>query len=79
MRRREVLLGLALLLLAGCKRGDTTAGGPRPREMTDASTAQFCGMSVTEMAGPKAQIFIRGLPGPYRFGSVRDGIVTFEE
>ncbi len=29
-------------------------------------------MSLTEMAGPKAQIFVRGLPDPYWFGSVRD-------
>ena len=71
MRRRDVLLGL-VLLAAGCKRGDTVAATPRPRETTDQSVSQFCGMSLTEMAGPKAQVFIRGLPDPYWFGSVRD-------
>ena len=71
MRRREVLFGL-VLLAAGCKRGDTAAGTPRPREITDRSTSQFCGMSLTEMPGPKAQVFVRGLADPYWFGSVRD-------
>ncbi len=71
MRRRDVLLGL-VLLAAGCKRGDTAAEASRPRETTDRSVAEFCGMSLTEMAGPKAQVFVRGLPDPYWFGSVRD-------
>lgn len=71
MRRRVTLL-LALALLVACKRGDTAADAPRPREVTDAVTAQFCGMSVTEHSGPKAQIFIRGLRDPYWFSTVRD-------
>ncbi len=29
-------------------------------------------MSLSEHAGPKAQIFVRGLPDPYWFASVRD-------
>jgi copper chaperone NosL len=70
MRRREVLLGL--LSLAACNRGYNAAAAPRPREVTDASVAQFCGMALTEHAGPKGQIFIRGLPDPYWFSSVRD-------
>jgi copper chaperone NosL len=70
MRRREVLLGL--FSLAACNRGYNAAAAPRPREVTDASVAQFCGMALTEHAGPKGQIFIRGLPDPYWFSSVRD-------
>lgn len=74
MRRTGALLALAaaVVLLAGCGRGDGTAEAPSPRELTDRSVSQFCGMSLTEMAGPKGQIFIRGLPDPYWFGSVRD-------
>jgi copper chaperone NosL len=73
MRRRDALLALAgLVVLAGCGRGDGAAEAPGPRELTDRSVSQFCGMSLTEMAGPKGQIFIRGLPDPYWFGSVRD-------
>ena len=70
MRRREVLLGL--LSLAACNRGDSAAAAPPPREVTDASVAQFCGMALTEHAGPKGQIFVRGLRDPYWFSSVRD-------
>ena len=70
MRRRDALL--ALVLLTGCGRGEGTSEAPRPRELTDRSVSQFCGMSLIEMAGPKGQIFIRGLPDPYWFGSVRD-------
>ncbi|HLW91808.1 MAG TPA: nitrous oxide reductase accessory protein NosL [Roseiarcus sp.] len=70
MRRRELLLGL--VLLAACKRDDANAEAPRPREPTDASVAQFCGMALTEHAGPKGQIFIRGLRDPYWFATVRD-------
>jgi copper chaperone NosL len=70
MRRREVLLGL--LSLAACGRDDSAAAAPPPREVTDASVAQFCGMALTEHAGPKGQIFVRGLADPYWFSSVRD-------
>lgn len=73
MRCREALLVLlALLALTACKRDDAADAAPRPREVTDAATAQFCGMALTEHAGPKAQIFIRGLPDPYWFSTVRD-------
>jgi len=71
MRRRDVLLGL-VLLAAGCKRGASAVAATPPHETTDRSVSQFCGMSLTEMAGPKAQVFIRGIPEPYWFGSVRD-------
>lgn len=70
MRPRPLLLGL--LLLAACKQADVTSDAPRPREANDASVTQFCGMSVSEHGGPKAQIFVRGLPDPYWFSSVRD-------
>jgi len=70
MRGRQALVGL--LLLAACNRGDSTADAPRPREVNDASVAQFCGMALTEHSGPKSQIFVRGLRDPYWFSSVRD-------
>ncbi len=70
MRRREVLLGL--VFLAACKRDDGAAEAPRPRVVTDASTDECCGMVLTEHAGPKGQILIRGLRDPYWFSSVRD-------
>ena len=62
----------ALMLLAACE--PERRGGRRaaPREVTDASVAEFCGMNLTEHAGPKAQIFVRDIPNPYWFASVRD-------
>ena len=72
MNRRTALFGL--LLLAGCKPEEKDAALPAPREVSDASVGQFCGMTLTEHAGPKGQIFIRGLPDPYWFATVRDAL-----
>jgi copper chaperone NosL len=70
MRRRIFLIGL--LSLTQCKPDKQDAALPTPREITDASVAQFCGMSLTEHGGPKGQIFVRHLPDPYWFATVRD-------
>jgi copper chaperone NosL len=70
MKLRYALLGV--MLLAACSREDTAANAPQPREVTDASVAEFCGMNLIEHSGPKAQIFVRGIPKPYWFASVRD-------
>ncbi|MGO9755751.1 MAG: nitrous oxide reductase accessory protein NosL [Roseiarcus sp.] len=73
MKRRAFLLALlAAPLLASCKQDRGAAIAPPPREVSDDSVAQFCGMLLNEHAGPKAQIFIRGLPDPYWFATVRD-------
>jgi len=63
---------LGLLALASCKQDKAAAALPSPREITDASVGQFCGMALTEHAGPKGQIFVRGLLDPYWFATVRD-------
>ena len=70
--KAKIALLLGLLSLAACGQADGTAEAPRPREVTDASVAQFCGMALAEHGGPKAQIFVRGLADPYWFASVRD-------
>ncbi|MDR3533537.1 MAG: nitrous oxide reductase accessory protein NosL [Rhodopila sp.] len=70
MRRRAVLIGL--LSLTQCKLDRPDGALPPPREITDASIGQFCGMSLSEHAGPKGQIFVRDLPDPYWFATVRD-------
>jgi copper chaperone NosL len=69
MKRRVVLIGM--VSLAACK-PDKQAALPPPREITNASVGQFCGMGLTEHAGPKGQIFVRDLPDPYWFATVRD-------
>jgi copper chaperone NosL len=70
--KAKIALLLGALLLTACGRADVAADAPPPREVTDASVAQFCGMTLTEHPGPKAQIFVRGLNDPYWFASVRD-------
>jgi copper chaperone NosL len=70
MNRRMFLTGL--LALTQCKPDRQDAALPAPREITDASVGQFCGMSLTEHAGPKGQLFVRELPDPYWFATVRD-------
>lgn len=71
--RRVALAACLVVALTGasCKQSRDTVP-PAPREITDSSTAQFCGMALSEHSGPKAQIFIDGLPSPYWFSSVRD-------
>jgi len=70
VKLRFALVGL--MMLAGCGRNGAAENAPPPREVTDASVAEFCGMNLTEHAGPKAQIFVRDIPNPYWFASVRD-------
>lgn len=72
MIRRSLLpLLAAAALLAGCD-GKRAASVPLPREITADSVAEFCGMSLQEHPGPKAQLFVKGRAAPYWFGSVRD-------
>lgn len=71
-RRVFIAVMLAAPWLASCKRDRDAAGLPPPREITESSVAYFCGMSLDEHSGPKAQIFIRGVSDPFWFASVRD-------
>lgn len=68
---RLAILLTAAFLLSACDR-DAVSEAPPPRDVTDSSVAEFCGMNLTEHPGPKAQIFVRDLPKPYWFASVRD-------
>jgi copper chaperone NosL len=70
MKLSSALIGV--MMLAACNRADTEANAPPPREVTDASAAEFCGMNLTEHSGPKAQIFVHDIPKPYWFSTVRD-------
>jgi copper chaperone NosL len=68
---RAVLLA-AVLAFAGCDK--PPAAPPPPQEVSAASTAQFCGMPLSEHAGPKGQIFVRDQTTPFWFASARDTI-----
>ena len=64
------LLPLLLLSIASC--GQVATIMPVPQEITDQAVAEFCGMSLTEHPGPKAQIFLKGIADPHWFASVHD-------
>jgi len=67
---RCLLVWLMAIELAACSGG--TAGAPAPAEITSDAVAEFCGMLLTEHAGPKAQIFLQGESNPHWFASVHD-------
>jgi copper chaperone NosL len=70
--RRAHCLVAALLAIALAACNDGTASVPSPVEITNDAVAEFCGMSLAEHAGPKAQIFLRGETNPHWFASVHD-------
>lgn len=61
------------LALAACDKPPAVPP-PAPQEVSDSATAQFCGMLLSEHAGPKGQIFVRDKAKPFWFASVRDTI-----
>jgi copper chaperone NosL len=64
------LLGASIL--TGCQGEKTAEAPPPPRELTASAIGHFCGMTVQEHAGPKAQILLRSRPEPVWFTSARD-------
>lgn len=67
---------LAALLLAAaltaCGEKEEAAAPPPPQEIAPDSVAEFCNMLVSEHAGPKGEIFVKGRSKPFWFASVRD-------
>jgi copper chaperone NosL len=68
--QRCLLVALMTAALCGC--GEDTASVPAPDDVTSDAVAEFCGKSLTEHSGPKAQIFLRGEARPHWFASVHD-------
>lgn len=73
----RVLLALALLLavalLAACKSEHVTAqAAPPPLEIPADARGHYCGMYLTEHAGPKGQVRVRDLATPLWFTSIRE-------
>lgn len=62
--------GLLAAALASCENRAEIA--PAPQEIPKDAVAVFCGMSLPEHSGPKAQIFLRSEPAPRWFASVHD-------
>ncbi|SFU20186.1 nitrous oxide reductase accessory protein NosL [Sedimentitalea nanhaiensis] len=67
---KRALLFLALVALAACR--EELAEAPPPSPMTDEALSFFCQMNISEHAGPKGQIHLKGMPGPIFFAQVRD-------
>jgi len=70
---RLALALLAVLALAAC-REDQAAALPDPVRLTDAASAHFCQMTMTNMPGPKAQVHLAGFENPLWFAQIRDMI-----
>ncbi|WFE77250.1 nitrous oxide reductase accessory protein NosL [Roseinatronobacter sp. S2] len=71
--KRSLLFCIALLTLGAC-REDGKATLPEPMTMTAEAVGHFCQMEMLEHPGPKAQVFLDGLPYPLFFSQVRDAI-----
>jgi copper chaperone NosL len=63
---------LMLVLTAACENEVDSA--PLPQALTDNAVGAYCGMILTEHAGPKGQIFEKGRKDPVWFTAVRDAI-----
>jgi len=69
--RPTALVLLAALAVAACKK---EAEKPVPHALTDAAIGHYCGMMLTEHAGPKGQILLEDSDAPIWFSSARDAI-----
>ena len=64
------LVPACVALLVACD-GQQVAT-PSPAELTSDATGFYCSMTVSEHAGPKAQVFVSDAASPLWFPSVRD-------
>lgn len=72
MPARLCIIMIALALSACSK--DEYANTPLPREINGQATGYYCGMTVADHEGPKAQVHLQGVAEPLWFVSVRDAI-----
>ena len=62
------------ILVAGCSGDTPEADMPRPIALTEEAAGHYCQMVILEHEGPKAQLYLAGMPAPLWFSQVRDGI-----
>lgn len=63
---------LSVLTTAACFDDPSSDKAPLAQEFGLGQVAEFCGMSLQEHTGPKAQIFVKDRAVPYWFASVHD-------
>ena len=72
---RGLLAAFAVLtILAGCSKEDARIV-PAAHTLTADATGHYCGMLLSEHAGPKGQILLEGQDAPVWFTSVRDTLM----
>jgi copper chaperone NosL len=71
MIRRLLMAAAALAILAACSKEDARVV-PAAHTLTADATGHYCGMLLSEHAGPKGQILLEGQDAPVWFSSVRD-------
>jgi copper chaperone NosL len=71
--RLRALLLLLVLPLTACGE-DEKAAAPQPIEPGRSDVGYYCGMTIVDHPGPKAQIFLAGRDQPLWFTQVRDAI-----
>jgi len=71
---RRFLVALICFLGAACGGSDAVEAPPSPTALTDDAVGYYCGMTLSEHLGPKAQIFVEGGSKPFWFAQVRDAV-----
>ena len=71
MIRRFLVAIAAVALLAGCSKQEARVA-PAAHTLSADATGHYCGMLLSEHAGPKGQILLEGQDAPVWFSSVRD-------
>lgn len=69
-----LIIALPLTLLGACNEQSAQSRLPVPRQLSEEAAGYYCQMVVLDHAGPKAQLFLSGMPEPLWFSQVRDGI-----
>ncbi len=72
MLRNFACIVLMSGLLFGCEATETAL--PKPEALTEMASGTYCGMTLTEHAGPKAQVFEKGRDEAIWFTTVRDAL-----
>lgn len=74
MKLWGLLLLIATVAVTGCREDSAEKAVPPPAHLTAQAVGHYCGMNLTEHAGPKGQIVLASRKDPVWFSSVRDAL-----